>query len=81
MTQRSKTAAPFSCDFPETAFEDLVGCSGYTGPAKTLEEMDKGIAIGAREQKELLEAVEEIRRGEYVDGDDLLNELRTRSRD
>jgi hypothetical protein len=71
-----------SCeDLPETELEDLIGCTGYTGPAKTLEEMDKGIAIGSREQKELSEAMEEIRRGEYIDGDDLLNELRARSRD
>jgi AbrB family looped-hinge helix DNA binding protein len=37
--------------FPETALEDLVGCTGYKGPAKSLEEMEKGIASGARERR------------------------------
>jgi len=33
---------------PETTLEDLVGCTGYRGPARSLEEMEAGIARGAR---------------------------------
>ena len=33
---------------PETALEELVGCTGYEGPRRSLEEMEEGIAIGAR---------------------------------
>lgn len=33
---------------PETTLEDLVGCTGYRGPARSLEEMDAAIARGAR---------------------------------
>jgi AbrB family looped-hinge helix DNA binding protein len=35
-------------DFPEISLEDLIGCAGYQGPARTLEEMEAGIAEGAR---------------------------------
>jgi AbrB family looped-hinge helix DNA binding protein len=37
--------------FPETTLEDLVGCTGYKGPARSLEEMEAGIALGARERR------------------------------
>jgi len=37
--------------FPETTLEDLVGCTGYKGPATSLEEMEAGIAKGARERR------------------------------
>jgi AbrB family looped-hinge helix DNA binding protein len=37
--------------FPETTLEDLIGCAGYKGPAKSLEEMEAGIALGARERR------------------------------
>lgn len=37
--------------YPETTFDDLVGCSGYRGPRRSLEEMEEGIARGAREQR------------------------------
>ena len=30
-------------DFPETRLEDLIGCTGYRGPARTLQEMEAGI--------------------------------------
>ena len=33
---------------PTTTVDDLLGCLEYTGPAKTLEEMEQGIAEGAR---------------------------------
>ncbi|HWM90483.1 MAG TPA: AbrB/MazE/SpoVT family DNA-binding domain-containing protein [Thermoanaerobaculia bacterium] len=36
---------------PETAHEDLVGCTGYRGPAKTLAEMEAAIAMGARRRR------------------------------
>ncbi len=38
-------------DLPETRLEDLVGCTGYKGPAKSLEEMEAGIAEGARRSR------------------------------
>src|SRR6185295_3866311 len=36
-------------DLPETTVDDLVGCTGYKGPTLSLEEMEDGIARGARE--------------------------------
>jgi len=38
-------------DLPATTLDDLVGCVGYKGPTLTLEEMDAGIARGARERQ------------------------------
>lgn len=38
-------------NIPETRLEDLIGCTGYRGPAKTLEEMEAGIAQGARRSR------------------------------
>lgn len=38
-------------ELPETCLEDLIGCAGYRGPAKTLEEMEEGIAMGARRSR------------------------------
>ena len=38
-------------DLPETTLEDLVGCAGYRGPARSLEDMEAGIAKGARERR------------------------------
>lgn len=35
---------------PETRLEDLVGCAGYSGPARTLEQMEDAVARGARER-------------------------------
>jgi len=35
--------------FRRTRVEDLLGCLPWHGPAKTLEEMEAGIAQGARE--------------------------------
>jgi AbrB family looped-hinge helix DNA binding protein len=32
--------------FKPTRLEEVFGCAGYTGPAKTIEEMDAGIAAG-----------------------------------
>jgi hypothetical protein len=31
--------------------EELVGCTGYKGPALTLKEMEAGIARGAQERR------------------------------
>lgn len=36
---------------PETTLDDIVGCAGYRGPMKTLEEMEAAIARGARERR------------------------------
>lgn len=30
-------------ELPETRLEDLIGCTGYRGPAKTLKEMEEAI--------------------------------------
>jgi len=38
-------------DLPETTVDDLVGCTGYKGPTLSLEEMEDGIARGARERR------------------------------
>jgi AbrB family looped-hinge helix DNA binding protein len=38
-------------DLPITTLEDLVGCAGYKGPALSLEDMEAGIARGARERR------------------------------
>lgn len=35
----------------EVAFEDLVGCTGYRGPRRSLEEMEAAIERGARERR------------------------------
>jgi AbrB family looped-hinge helix DNA binding protein len=37
---------------PETTFEELVGCIGYRGPARSLEDMEVAIARGARERRD-----------------------------
>ncbi len=31
-----------------TTLEELVGCTGYSGPPRTLEDMERGIAAGVR---------------------------------
>ena len=36
---------------PEATLEDLVGCAGYRGPARSLAEMQEAIARGARERR------------------------------
>jgi AbrB family looped-hinge helix DNA binding protein len=36
---------------PETTLEDLIGCANYRGPRRSLEEMEAGIARGARESR------------------------------
>jgi AbrB family looped-hinge helix DNA binding protein len=33
---------------PETTLDEVAGCAGYEGPALSLEEMEVGIAEGAR---------------------------------
>jgi AbrB family looped-hinge helix DNA binding protein len=38
--------------FPETKLEDVVGCLKYKGKAKTLAEMDEGIARAVAEEYE-----------------------------
>ena len=38
-------------DVPETTLEELLGCTGYQGPAHSLEEMEAGIAKGARRRR------------------------------
>ena len=34
--------------FKPTRLEDVIGCVAYTGPAKTIEEMDNAIAVGIK---------------------------------
>ena len=43
-------------------------------------EAEEPVHLSAVEERELLEALEQIHGGEYVDGDDLLLELRSRYR-
>lgn len=33
---------------PQTCLEDVIGCTGYRGPARTVEDMDAAIAAGVR---------------------------------
>ena len=40
-----------AADLPPTRVEDLIGCTGYKGPAKSLAEMDQDIAEGARRSR------------------------------
>jgi hypothetical protein len=44
-------------------------------------ESDEPIRLSSAEEQELLDAMEQIRRGEYTEGHDLLNELRSRHKD
>lgn len=41
-------------------------------------ESNEPVRLSPAEENELLEAMEQIRCGEYMDGEDLLNELRLR---
>jgi AbrB family looped-hinge helix DNA binding protein len=38
-------------DFPATTIDQVFGCAPYDGPAKSLEEMEEAIAIGARRHR------------------------------
>jgi AbrB family looped-hinge helix DNA binding protein len=40
-----------AAEVPETTLEDLLGCTGYQGPAHRLEEMEAGVAKGARQNR------------------------------
>jgi len=40
------------------------------------DESGEPVRLSSAEERELVEAMDQIRRGEYVDGQDLLNELR-----
>ena len=37
-----------SVDIPATSLDDLIGCTEYSGPRRSLDEMDAAIARGAR---------------------------------
>lgn len=37
--------------FQQTRLEDVIGCTGYKGPAKTVEDMDAAIAAAVRAQR------------------------------
>jgi AbrB family looped-hinge helix DNA binding protein len=37
---------------PETTFEELIGCTGYRGPARTLEDMEAAIARGVSARRD-----------------------------
>jgi AbrB family looped-hinge helix DNA binding protein len=36
---------------PETTLQDLIGCTGYRGPARSIEEMDAAVEREARERR------------------------------
>ncbi|HEY0553460.1 MAG TPA: AbrB/MazE/SpoVT family DNA-binding domain-containing protein [Thermoanaerobaculia bacterium] len=38
-------------DLPVTTLEDLVGCAKYKGPSLSLQDMEAGIARGARKRR------------------------------
>ena len=37
---------------PKTRLEDVIGCTGYQGPARSVEEMDASIAAGATSRQD-----------------------------
>jgi len=37
--------------FQQTRLEDVIGCTGYKGPARTIEDMDAAIAAAVRAQR------------------------------
>lgn len=37
--------------FKPTRLDEVIGCTGYQGPAKTLEDMERAIATGAKRHK------------------------------
>lgn len=39
---------------PETTLEDLVGCTEYKGPARSLDEMEAGVGEGTRKPRRYL---------------------------
>jgi looped-hinge helix DNA binding domain, AbrB family len=38
--------------FPATTLDDVLGCAGYQGPAKSVEEMDQGIAAAIKARRD-----------------------------
>ncbi len=44
---QTQTARHRADGIPETTLDDLVGCAGYKGPTRSLEEMEAAIARGA----------------------------------
>lgn len=38
--------------FQQTRLEDVIGCTGYKGPARTVEDMDAAIAAAVRGQRD-----------------------------
>jgi AbrB family looped-hinge helix DNA binding protein len=38
--------------FPATTLEDVLGCAGYGGPARSVEEMDQGIAAAIKARRD-----------------------------
>lgn len=42
-----RVARPFAA----TRLEEVIGCTGYKGPKRTLAEMESAVAEGARERK------------------------------
>lgn len=37
--------------FKPTTLEEVVGCTGYKGPARSLEDMERAVARGVRERR------------------------------
>jgi AbrB family looped-hinge helix DNA binding protein len=37
--------------FARTRLDEVIGCTGYCGPAVSVEQMDEAIAIGARKHR------------------------------
>lgn len=38
-------------EVPETTLEDLIGCTGYSGPRRSLEDMEEAIARDAKQSR------------------------------
>ena len=37
--------------FKPTTLEEVVGCTGYRGPARSLDDMERGVARGVKERR------------------------------
>jgi hypothetical protein len=49
--QGEKTVIGDGDEVAETTLDEIVGCTGYSGPARSLEEMEEAIEREARRQQ------------------------------
>lgn len=49
--QGEKAVSGDGAEVPKTTLDEIVGCTGYRGPARSLEEMEEAIEREARERR------------------------------